>query len=1241
MVQRDDHRMIHPDDHIRHNDETFQYQGTLPMELVTKFVDENQPRIAFLKGFIAVGKTRTSKEFARLLAERFRGQRNRAKVHTFLFDLRHKSVETLLSDILRVFKDKVQGWNYGNIENVDQLSSAFEKETDRVFILVLDNVDRVHDKERPNILEFVQELVSGTGNVHLVVTGRTDVSLVRNPTQVMKHHMKPLEQKYAKELLKETSGNPEGFDKYADNIVDLVGGLPLALMIAGNEMNKKSTQLPYTPEEFVALMTDSLSLSLDLENVPTEDRIISRVTDIVKENWTVLKKLVIALDYPQMFDTEDLKEAMVATSGSSVCDWQIKRTLILVLRRSVYGLNGESGSADSLESAPLLIEVLKETFCQMTCKDGFLKDFNKCLKNMLDDTSDLMRSGAKELRQAELHLLRNQKGPKVTPQEVQELRTNVITKAYEFLGTVEVDAKMCTNFQTQCIQIQNKWEREEAHKVPPRVGIQETSPDQKERPVICCRSPLKIPSEGLKKDLEAYVSPTTPQNIVLPSMKDINQANDSSKTTMIEAENDSSSEVTKTADVTNPQKEENGDIEHGDIEHSARESKGLDEITSNSTGNKTLYGQAVSQDSSCDCKTVVKEESSTSDVKVTQDNNMSTAFKSQRNDHTKSIPSNVSTDDSSLSIDLCKTCDKSMSLDALSLPGSLHSPDCREPTQESVSSQVTYSALPTLPDHHVLTSSPNLERKEGDDRQHIDNSISPTGMSTKEAVESEFDWEHGDNEEVGESTEEAIADKKPCNAVTQADRKKDHPRGETKREVRKPPQLPGVQTTIVTTSTTATETTTTKGTPADGPRQSHPKIRRNETRGQGILGSTPSSSSSSSSSSSLHSPAYPQDPRFPAHYNPVLDQNTSFPPPMDRRCVYGNQGVREQCQMLPGPILPPNVQGGSYHGPPYKGGSVPYNQFGREYNDLHYQESYYNGSDNTPTSQFTKNSGKFSQAHDHEPAFLSDGSYPSSDFQPQGPMYGYPQTNGPPFQSHVSTPPPRLQTQSSSNSFSQACGPPHHSNVSSPTSSFLPQGPSCKFPQAYVPPFPDHGSTIPPSFQTQSFSDGFSQARGPPLMSNVSSPSSSFRPRGPPSLNAPSLPGSLRTNGFYTPPRHMNGPPNRPYQRDYGHDQHGQHQQGQHQQGQHQQGQHQQGQHQQGQHQQRQHQQGQHQQGQYQQGQHQQRQHQQGQHQQRQHQQGQHQQGHHQQGHHQQGQHQQGQYQQQPRYGYQRNCHYY
>ena len=244
---------------------------------------------------------------------------------------------------------------------------------------------------------------------------------------------------------------------------------------------------------------------------------------------------------------------------------------------------------------------------------------------------------------------------------------------------------------------------------------------------------------------------------------------------------------------------------------------------------KTLHGQAVSPDSSCDCKTVVTEESSTSYVKVTQDTNISTAFQSPRNDHTKSVPSNVSTDDSSISIDLQKTFEKSISLDALSLTGSLHSSDCREPTQESVSSHVTYSTLSTLPDNHVLTISPNLERKKGDDRQHVDNSISPTGMSTKEAVESEYDWEHGDNEEVGESTEEAIADKKPCNAVTQADRKKDHPGGETKREVRKPPQLPGVQTTsMMATSTTATKTTTTKRTPADSPPQSHPKIRSNE-----------------------------------------------------------------------------------------------------------------------------------------------------------------------------------------------------------------------------------------------------------------------------------------------------------------------------------------------------------------------------------------------------------------------------
>ncbi|XP_041480860.1 uncharacterized protein LOC121428345 isoform X2 [Lytechinus variegatus] len=1157
MAPQDDQRearpMNHRHDHIHPKDEAFQYRSTQPKEMVMQFVKENNPAIIILQGFLLLGKTRTSKEFARLLAKQLRESTDCAKeVHTFLFDLKNvESAEKLPSYIYNdICKAEIKGFEFNVIDNVDQLSDAFRKANDRkkafTCILVLDNIDRVHDRERPKMLDFIQGFAAMTRNVHIVLTSVTDVNLVRDPNMFMKYHLKPLEPDCAKELLRETAGNPEGFDRHADDIIRLVGGSPLALMIAGNEMNKKSTQLPYTPEDFVEVMKDSSSLALHLENSPSDDQLVKRITDIVQDNFSELEKLVMAMDNPQVFTPEDLKDAMAAACGTQKHAWEIKRTVLFVLRKSMYGFNDDNGSA---ESTPLVIEILKEAFCQMTSKDGFLKDFNSNLVNTIDDTSHLMRSVAKGLRQAEICLLRNH-----VHQKVQNLRSIVISKACELLRTIGVDEKTQNDFRSKSLHIKKEWEELEAKadRIHVQVGIQESCPNPE--------------GKSVEKELEACISPTFTSNI-LPNVNE-SQAVGSS-TSSVQAANVESSEETKRVDEPHQQKES------GDKEQNASGNTLIAEIT-RVVSETTVKGQASDRLlSSCSVKTTDTEEGHFKTAHVNKDKCMT----------------NVSCSQASVLSDAFGH----FSIRQLSEPGSLHSTDCREPSQESLPLHGTYSALPTRLDNHVLTSSPDVEsRKQGD--QDIDTGCN--GLSRKEATESEFeDWEHEDVEEVGESKEETNANSEPCFTVPQPDRKEHLAGSETNDEGTKPPHLQNIQTAVVTSNPRISNATTT-GRQSDILQQSRPQDRRHETRGPGILGLSPAAAS-------FDSHRHPPVPVIPSHNNLALQRNPSSPCmdihgryPIDSGFMPASQPIQEQNYMTPGLLQPSNIQ--VLNNTPYSGSSGHYNHFGREYNERDFdqgpgslQQSHVQG-DRLPNTNYSGGSSQYNhfgreynqhnflESHNPSsipvrkltktfdelslecgPSYSSDMSYSFSDFQQQQSKCVYPpQRSGHPYHSLVSTPnheyraqppspcfqprgPPSYNDQSPHhtlrmygddqhgsvrNDHHQVRGPPHDIDPSSQNSRLRSRGPSSRFQQSYGAPYQNHVSTPPPQSQVHSPRYRYPQSQGPP-----------FQPRGPPS-SVQSPPHTLRTYGDDQPGSARNGPPSGPYQGDHFHRQQSQYQ---------------------------------------------------------------------------------------------------
>nr|XP_054769980.1 uncharacterized protein LOC129277828 [Lytechinus pictus] len=1150
MVPQDNQREARPvnhlHDHIHPKDEAFQYRGSQPMKMVKQFVKENHPAIVILQGFLLLGKTRTSKEFARLLAKRLRESTDCAKeVYTFLFDLKNvESAEKLPSYIYNdLCKAEIKGFECNVVDNIDQLSDAFKKANDwnKVFVLVLDNIDRVHDRERPKMLEFIQDFAAITRNVHLVLTSVTDVNLVRDPNMFMKYHLKPLEPDCAKELLRETAGNPEGFDRHAGDIVCLVGGSPLALMIAGNEMNKKSTQLPYTPEDFVEVMKDSSSLALHLENSPSDDQLVKRITDIVKDNFSELEKLVMAMDNPQVFTPEDLKDAMAAACGTQKHAWEIKRIVLFVLRKSMYGFNDDNGSA---ESTPLVIEILKETFCQMTSKDGFLKAFNRNLVNTIDDTSHLMRLVAKGLRQAEICLLRNH-----VHQEVQNLRIIVISKACELLLTIGVDDKTLNDFRSKSLHIKKEWEELEAKpdRIHVQVGIQESCPNP----------------EGK--------SPTFPPNI-LANVKESLAVG--SSTSSVQAANVESSDETKRVDEPYQQKES------GDKEQNASGKTLIAGIT-RVVSETTVKGQASdSLLSSCSVKTTVTKEGNSKTAHVNQDKCVTAVSFSQASTLSDAFGH--------------------FSIRQLSEPGSLHSTDCREPSQESLPLHGTYSALPTRQDNHVLTSSPDVESRKQGDQQDIDTGCN--GLSRKEATESEFeDWEHGDGEEVGESKEETNANGEPSFKVPQPDRKEHLADSEMNGEDNKPLHLHDIQTAVVTSNPRISNATTT-GRQSDILQQSRPQDRRrHETRGPGILGLPPAAAS-------FDSRRHPPVPGYLSH-NLALHQNPSSPRmdiryPVDCRFMPASQPIQEQNYMAPGLLQPSNVQ--AFNNTPYSGSSGHYNHFGREYNERDFdqgpgslQQSQVQG-DRLPNTNYSGGSGQYNhfgreynqynfvESHnpssipvqkltktfdelslEREPPPSSGMSYSPSDFQQQQSKCVYPpQMSAHPYHSLVSTPSPCFQPRgppshnvqspphtlrmygdyqpgSVRNSHHQVQGPPHDIDPSSQNSRLRSRGPSSRFQQSYGPPSQNHVGTPPPQSQVQSPSYRYQQSQGPPFQSFQSMgmpPSPCFQPRGTPSSNIQSPPHTLRMYGDDQPGGASNGPPSRPYQGDHVHRQHGQYQ---------------------------------------------------------------------------------------------------
>ncbi|XP_072176744.1 uncharacterized protein [Diadema setosum] len=431
-------------DHIRVKDEAFRYMGKEAEELENVF---STNRILLLHGPPFIGKTRTCKEVVLRAARIFR--RQDCETHTFYLDIRTGfTVNDVVKEVIYALQEYVQGWSDVksdgiHVHDLARRFRAHQNGKNRAYIFAMDNIDRVMKEEQGKVLKFVRELVSGTDCVFMVLVSRTSMNLIRDIHCVKRHPHRAMSPADAKALLKEASGNPQDFDHHADRIIELVCRSPLPIMMAGYQMNSRGFQLPFTPQEFVEVMEDSVSRTLGLENVPAEDQIPETIKAIVTENYHILEKIVSSVNDPESFDASELYATMEDSPG------HVKQLILhVLLKDSVYMVadNDGAGMQNGLDASPLVFAVLKEFFCQMSSKDIFLKSFNEDVIKALDNQADeLLTSRAGALRHAEWDLLKKQRQG-CSHGDLSILWRNIITIGGDLVKEVTGDETKAVHF---------------------------------------------------------------------------------------------------------------------------------------------------------------------------------------------------------------------------------------------------------------------------------------------------------------------------------------------------------------------------------------------------------------------------------------------------------------------------------------------------------------------------------------------------------------------------------------------------------------------------------------------------------------------------------------------------------------------------------------------------------------------------------------------------------------------------
>ncbi|XP_066266134.1 uncharacterized protein [Branchiostoma lanceolatum] len=359
-------------------------------------------KIGLISGLPGVGKSRLAKEAALQISMECQEQNisfKRQRLDVRNFDSTDLIIDTVFASLL--------GEDYtGMTWTPESLIAAVRKveklKVEDFHLFICDNADTIleDDELQSQLLDVICKIVRASSKVFFLVTSCRKFRLLKKGNVFFDIHVPPLYHNEATALL--TTIAPEVPDNLVSEIVTLCGRLPLALTLAGNELQGGEAE-GYTPEELIELIRkDVLDSPLSDESYSKSERVAIVLSSVVYRLPDVLKKHFAELNFiPGSFSTA----AAAAVTGKDSTTLVMAHTLRPLRQRSLLEFDDSEGRWDI---HPLLrnllpislgsqvdVGVTRRRYCIFFADalkqigEGMTKDAPRSLRNLTNDFQNI------------------------------------------------------------------------------------------------------------------------------------------------------------------------------------------------------------------------------------------------------------------------------------------------------------------------------------------------------------------------------------------------------------------------------------------------------------------------------------------------------------------------------------------------------------------------------------------------------------------------------------------------------------------------------------------------------------------------------------------------------------------------------------------------------------------------------------------------------------------------------------